>query len=230
VRNEVFIESDRCASTPQEGWTLRKPRPDRPAPETAIVGRQMYTAAAEFVRDNLGHGTGKCLVVGSPIFEVLEIIERGWEVTYLDVRDPPHKFERFVKCDAADMPFEDESFDALSSSCVLSHVGLGRYGDPVVEDGDEQAIAHMARVLKRGAPAAIMFGNAAVMPQMVRLGTCHRIYTMQECRRMLKAVGLKEEKVRVWSLAKRAWLADESEMTTDYMTHPDYVSFLVRKL
>jgi SAM-dependent methyltransferase len=190
----------------------------------------MYVAAAEFVKDNLGSGPGKCLVVGSPIFESLEIIERGWEVTYLDVRDPPHKFERFVKCDAAAMPFEDESFDALSSTCVLSHVGMGRYGDPVIERGDEKALAHMARVLKKGSKATIMFGNAAAMSKVVVLGTCHRIYTMQECRRMLESVGLKEEKVRVWSLGKRAWLADESEMTTDYMMLPDYVSFLVRKL
>lgn len=228
LRDEKFVPSDRCASTPGEGWTPR--RPGERGTTKPFTGRQMYAAADEFVRENLGEGKGQSmLVVGSPIFEAVGLIERGWDVTYLDVRDPPHKFPKFVKSDAAAMPFEDESFDALSSTCVLSHVGLGRYGDPVVEHGDEQALAHMARVLKPNAPAVIMFGNAAAMPTMIRLGTCHRIYTMAEMRRMLKVVNLEIEKIGVWSLGLRHWLSNESEMTSDWEVWPDYVTFLLRK-
>jgi SAM-dependent methyltransferase len=190
----------------------------------------MYAAAGEFVREHLAAGDGKsCLVVGSPLFEAIELIDRGWDVTYLDVRIPPHKFKKFVHCDAAAMPFEDESFDALSSTCVLSHVGMGRYGDPLVDHGDEKALAHMARVLKPNALATIMFGNVAAMPEMVRLGTCHRIFTMDECRSMLAAVPLHVEEARFWSLSKKAWFKDEKEITSDFMIWPDYVSFLVRK-
>lgn len=156
------------------------------------------------------------------------LIEKGWQVTYLDVRVPPVKFERFVKCDAAAMTFEDESFDAVSSTCVLSHVGMGRYGDPVVQRGDEKALGHMARVLKRGGVATIMFGNVAVMESSVVLGTCHRIYTMQDCRRMLDEVGLEILKTGLWSREK-AWFTDENEITKDFNQNTDYVTFKVKK-
>lgn len=193
--------------------------------------RESYNAAADFVRENLPAGEGRsCLVVGSPIFEARELMDRGWDVTYVDVRQPPEGvFKKFVRTCVTMMDFHDESFDALSSTCVLSHVGMGRYGDPLVEHGDEKGLANMARVMKKGALGTIMFGNVAAMPAVVQLGKCHRIFTMTECRRMLAAAGLEELKVGLWSLAQGQWFKDEDDITTDFMGNPDYVTFLVRK-
>lgn len=221
MKEEKFEPSDRCASTPDEAWTLRRPTGD---------GRRMYAAAADFMLENLGQGNGRSLLmVGCPIFAAREMMERGWDLTYLDVRRPPVKFQNFIKSCASQIPCDDEAFDALTSSCVLSHVGMGRYGDPLVEHGDELALAQMARVLKPGAQAAIMFGNVASIPKTVRLGTCHRIYAMQDVRTMLAALPFEVEKTRFWSLATKQWFDDEGKLTGDYLGWPDYVSVLVRK-
>jgi len=217
---ETFIPSNRCASTPGEAWTRRPPTGER----------LQYAAAAEFVRDNFPRREKqKCLVVGSPLFEAHEIQSMGWNVTYFDIRDPGDGGLNFVQGDASAMPFDDESFDALSSTCVLSHVGTGRYGDSVVERGDEKALAHMARVLKPGSLATIMFGNVAAMDNTVMLGTCHRVYAISDCRRMLAEAPFEIEKTSFWSYARRCWYDDENGISKDLHGMPDYVSFLVRK-
>jgi SAM-dependent methyltransferase len=48
------------------------------------------------------------------------------------------------------MPFEDQSVLSLSSLCVVEHIGLGRYGDPLDWQGSEKAIAELKRVLAPG--------------------------------------------------------------------------------
>lgn len=56
----------------------------------------------------------------------------------------------FQKGSILDLPFEDNSIDSLSSLCVVEHIGLGRYGDPVDSFGSEKAIAELKRVLRVG--------------------------------------------------------------------------------
>ena len=46
------------------------------------------------------------------------------------------------------LPFEDNSIETLSSLCVVEHIGLGRYGDPLDPFGSEKAIKELGRVLK----------------------------------------------------------------------------------
>jgi len=101
-----------------------------------------YGGACDFAERTLGKGEGrKCLVVGSPIFEVEMLGQNGWEVTWIDVREPKRKPKRFIKMDALDLDrLEAESFDALSSTCLLTHVGTGRYGDRFQPDGDLVAL------------------------------------------------------------------------------------------
>lgn len=46
--------------------------------------------------------------------------------------------------------FPPESFDAIVSVSAIEHVGLGGYGDPVVEDGDTFAMQRLGSWLKPG--------------------------------------------------------------------------------
>lgn len=48
------------------------------------------------------------------------------------------------------LPFADRSIASLSSLCVIEHIGLGRYGDPLDALGSEKAAAELTRVLANG--------------------------------------------------------------------------------
>ncbi len=52
------------------------------------------------------------------------------------------------------LPYESESVASISSLCVIEHIGLGRYGDPLDPEGSEKAIDELKRVL---APRGSLF-------------------------------------------------------------------------
>jgi SAM-dependent methyltransferase len=56
----------------------------------------------------------------------------------------------FIEGTILDLPFDDNSIESLSSICVVEHIGLGRYGDPIDPFGSEKAIRELKRVLKPG--------------------------------------------------------------------------------
>lgn len=45
------------------------------------------------------------------------------------------------------LPFEDGELKSVSSLCVVEHIGLGRYGDPIDPFGTEKALAELKRVV-----------------------------------------------------------------------------------
>lgn len=188
MRSEFVLRFDsRNDFTPDEPWTLvRDPT-------------HHYANQADFAMERLPiTGDGRCLVVGSPLFEVTELIGRGWDVTYVDVRVPPSLPGfgwTFCIGDAATLEFEPESFDAASSTCVLCHAGMGRYTDPKLEDADTRILANICRALKRGARAAITFGPVAPMSGVLRIGNTHRIYTPEEARKMTTGFHILEERI-----------------------------------
>ena len=49
-----------------------------------------------------------------------------------------------------DLPFADRSLKSISSLCVIEHIGLGRYGDPLDPRGTDRAAAELQRVLAVG--------------------------------------------------------------------------------
>lgn len=48
------------------------------------------------------------------------------------------------------LPFPDASTASLSSLCVVEHIGLGRYGDPLDPYGTEKAIEELKRITRPG--------------------------------------------------------------------------------
>lgn len=73
-------------------------------------------------------------------------------VTMVDIRplSLPLDTLRFVEGSVLALPFADASVPSLSSLCVVEHIGLGRYGDPLNPSGSEEAIAELKRVVARG--------------------------------------------------------------------------------
>jgi SAM-dependent methyltransferase len=73
-------------------------------------------------------------------------------VTMIDIRplSLPLNSLNFRAGTILNLPFEDNSIESFSSLCVVEHIGLGRYGDPIDHDGSEKAIHEIQRVLKPG--------------------------------------------------------------------------------
>ncbi len=73
-------------------------------------------------------------------------------VTMVDIRplSLPLNSIRFEEGSILALPFDDATVPSVSSLCVVEHIGLGRYGDPLDPEGTEKAIAELKRVLAPG--------------------------------------------------------------------------------
>lgn len=81
------------------------------------------------------------------------LLSKVVEMTMVDIRpfSLPLQTIHFIEGSITNLPFEDNSIDSLSSLCVIEHVGLGRYGDPIDPEGSNKAFNEINRVLKQGA-------------------------------------------------------------------------------
>jgi SAM-dependent methyltransferase len=161
-----------------------------------------YEAQADWAVGRLAGAKGyRCLVIGSPWPEARRLADHGWAVTYLDCREVPERDGRIAVTvgDATALGFPAGSFDAVSSTCVVCHAGLGRYGDPVKPNGDALMLAEVARVLRPKGHAAVMVGPAVPgTPRSVVYGTVHRIYRPQDVLAMADAAGFDVLDAEVW--------------------------------
>ena len=216
--------ADKLTLTANESWTLHR------------YSSFWYDACADFALDKLVDGEGKsCLVIGSPLFEALELADSGWNVTYLDVRERPNDAEfsslsslSWLKADATNIPLSDASVDAVSSTCVLCHAGMGRYGDVSYPGGDLRMLSEIARVLKPDGVATIGVGPTAKCDGIHLIGKIHRVYSPTSVLMLCSAVGLEVVKLGIFSFLKREWLTID-EYPTDRLDLPDYLCAFLRK-
>lgn len=190
----VIYANSHNDSTPDEPWT------------TVRTQDHHYNMQADFALEGLGKGPGRCLVIGSPLFEATELAEAGWDVTYVDVRQPPGSYPfEFILGDASNLDLGHEVYDVASTTCVLCHAGLGRYGDPVVEDADELIVKSMFNAMKPGAQAVVTFGPVGNMSLPIRYGNTHRIYNYQTALGMVRQ--FKILKVSTLDTEQLKWVA-----------------------
>ena len=80
------------------------------------------------------------------------LISQFVPTTMIDIRPLPFTLDNlfFKEGSILELPYENESIDSLSSICVIEHIGLGRYGDPLDDFGSEKSFKEMKRVLKSG--------------------------------------------------------------------------------
>lgn len=210
----IFHISPSQDSTPHERFTLERDP------------RHHYCYQADFALSRLGEAMGECLVIGSPWFEVLALQRAGWRVTYLDVRAAPAGDDiGFIHDDACTAPLPADFYDAASTTCVLCHAGMGRYGDALHENGDELILMNLYRALKRGARAAVSFGPVAAMPHPARRDNCHRVYNLPTARRIAERAGFLIVEEAVLNTSDFTW---SREPTAEWLDR-DYLSMLLAK-
>lgn len=80
------------------------------------------------------------------------IISQFTPTTMIDIRPIDLKLDNlfFTEGSILSLPFEDNSIESISSICVIEHIGLGRYGDPLDVYGSEKAITEIQRVVSAG--------------------------------------------------------------------------------
>lgn len=74
------------------------------------------------------------------------------DLTMVDIRplSLPMETIKFIKGSILELPFKNNSVESLSSLCVVEHIGLGRYGDPIDPEGSEKSFKEIERVIKKG--------------------------------------------------------------------------------
>ncbi|MEM6468418.1 MAG: DUF268 domain-containing protein [Planctomycetota bacterium] len=84
--------------------------------------------------------------------KLVALLSKLYETTMVDIRPLSLTLPslKFVEGSILDMPFEDESCESVSSICVIEHIGLGRYGDPIDTEGSVNAIRELIRILSPG--------------------------------------------------------------------------------
>ena len=73
-------------------------------------------------------------------------------VTMVDIRplSLPLASIHFQAGSILEMPYPEGSLESVSSMCVIEHIGLGRYGDPLDPHGTEKALAELKRITAPG--------------------------------------------------------------------------------
>ncbi|MEI6703732.1 MAG: DUF268 domain-containing protein [Deltaproteobacteria bacterium] len=74
-----------------------------------------------------------------------------------------------------DLPFEDDSVESLSSLCVVEHIGLGRYGDPLDPSGSVRAGRELSRVLRSGGS---LYVSLPMGKESKTIFNAHRIFSV----------------------------------------------------
>jgi SAM-dependent methyltransferase len=72
------------------------------------------------------------------------------------------------------MPYEDGSLPSVSSLCVVEHIGLGRYGDPLDWEGTEKAVAELKRIV---APGGDLYLSVPIDDENRTYFNAHRAFT-----------------------------------------------------
>ncbi len=123
---------------------------------------------------------------------MIGIISQFTPTTMIDIRplNLSIKGLSFIKGSILDLPFKDGEISSLSSICVLEHIGLGRYGDPLDSLGSEKAFAEMIRVL---APGGSLYISVPVDDENRVYFNAHRAFTRDYVLELAKGLTLVEE-------------------------------------
>lgn len=97
----------------------------------------------------------------------------------------------FVKGDITNLPFKNNEIESLSSICVIEHIGLGRYGDPLDQFGTEKAAEELSRVLAKNGSLYI---SVPIDSENKTYFNAHRAFTRARVLELFKDFHLIEEK------------------------------------
>lgn len=114
-------------------------------------------------------------------------------VTMVDIRPLSLPLESLVfrKGSILELPFEDNSVPSLSSLCVMEHIGLGRYGDPLDPFGSEKTIDELKRVL---APTGRLYLSVPVGDYSLVAFNAGRVFTMNYITELIQPLVVVEQR------------------------------------
>lgn len=130
--------------------------------------------------------------VGSSI-KTIGILSQFVPTTMIDIRPVELELNNlfFKPGSILALPFEDNTVESLSSLCVVEHIGLGRYGDPIDPWGSEKAIKELTRVLK---PGGNLYFSVPVDQECRVYFNAHRAFTRNYILELFQEMKLSEEK------------------------------------
>lgn len=114
-------------------------------------------------------------------------------VTMVDIRPLSLSLDslQFKKGSILELPFADNSIESLSSLCVVEHIGLGRYGDPLDPKGSEKAISELKRVI---APNGCLYISVPVDGRSTTFFNAHRAFEESYIESLLLPLKVVEKK------------------------------------
>jgi SAM-dependent methyltransferase len=120
------------------------------------------------------------------------LLSKVLPVTIVDIRplSLPLNTLKFQKGSIVDLPFKDGELPSVSSLCVVEHIGLGRYGDPLDPLGSEKAIAELKRVVVSGGR---LFISVPVGEENIVSFNAGRIFSREYLYQIFKPFDLVEE-------------------------------------
>ena len=130
--------------------------------------------------------------IGSSV-KTMSIIAQTIPVIFVDIRRIDVKLDglTFLEGDITKLPFANDSIDCISSLCVVEHIGLGRYGDPLDNWGSEKAVTELRRVL---APRGFVLFSVPVDRQNQVHYNANRAFSRDYVLKLFEGLTLKEER------------------------------------
>ena len=115
----------------------------------------------------------KVAIIGSqcPLYESICLFHGGSPTT-IEYQKIISEDNRLTVMTVEEYSKKPVLFDAAFSISSFEHDGLGRYGDPIVPDGDFQAMAKMKSVIKKG---GLLFLSVPIGRDML-VWNLHRVY------------------------------------------------------
>lgn len=142
---------------------------------TTPIEPTYFLQDAWFARRLAGRRPAAHVDVGSSA-RSMSLVAQFVPVTFVDIR--PVEIElpgfSFQAGTILALPYADATVASLSSLCVIEHIGLGRYGDPLDARGSEKAAAELLRVL---APGGDLYVSVPVDDACRIYFNAHRAFT-----------------------------------------------------
>ena len=125
--------------------------------------------------------------------KTIGILSQFVPITMIDIRPITLELENlyFKKGSILELPFEDNSIQSISSLCVIEHIGLGRYGDPLDPYGSEKAIEELKRVVSIN---GIILFSVPIDSKNKIYFNAHRAFTRDYILKLFSGFELIEEK------------------------------------
>lgn len=125
------------------------------------------------------------LVTLSPIIKIVSLEARDIKIEeFSDLNIS------FKKGEAQNIPFDDETFDIVSSLHAVEHFGLGRYGDSIDFYGDINGLKEMHRVLKPNGTFLVSVPITKHLNEAIYFNE-QRVYSNELFSKMLNSTGFK---------------------------------------